>query len=210
MTSPCVVRASKWDVRWTLLALVLAAVPAARLTARQAPPVNPDAKTIADFQARLKTYLEMHDKLESTLPKLPDKATPQEMDKHQRLFGPLIQKARGGSKQGELFTPDMQAFIRQITRKAFSGRDGKQMISSIMDENPVGLKISINGRYPDEVPLSTMPPDLLAALPKLPPEFEFRFVGDRFILLDKHAHLIVDWVENVLPVKAASQEAVER
>jgi len=122
----------------------------------------------------------------------------------------MIQKARAGAKQGDLFTPDMQAFIRQITRKTFSGRDGKQMIASIMDENPVGIKISVNGRYPDEVPLSTMPPDLLAALPKLPPEFEFRFVGDRLILLDKHAHLIVDWVENVLPVKAAPQESAAR
>ena len=210
MTPPCVIRASNWDVRWTLLALVLAAAPAVGLAAWQAPPVNPDAKTIADFQARLKTYLDQHDKLESTLPKLPDKATPQEMDRHQRVFGPMIQKARAGAKQGDLFTPDMQAFIRQITRKTFSGRDGKQMIASIMDENPVGIKISVNGRYPDEVPLSTMPPDLLAALPKLPPEFEFRFVGDRLILLDKHAHLIVDWVENVLPVKAAPQESAAR
>jgi hypothetical protein len=78
------------------------------------------------------------------------------------------------------------------------------MIGSIMDENPVGLKITVNMRYPDQVPLSTMPPDLLAALPKLPEEFEFRFVGDRFILLDKHAHLIVDFVDNVLPIKDRS------
>ena len=39
------------------------------------------------------------------------------------------------------------------------------MIGSIMDENPVGIKVTVNMRYPDEVPLSTMPPDLLAALP---------------------------------------------
>ena len=210
MPLPCVVRTPNWVIRWTLLALVLATASAAGLAASQTPPVNPDAKVLAEFQARLKTYLELHDKLESTLPKLPDKATPKEMDAHQRVFGPLVQKSRAGAKQGEIFTPDMQAFVRRVTRKAFSGPDGKQMISSIMDENPVGIKISINGRYPDEVPLSTMPPDLLAALPKLPPEFAFRFVGDRFILLDQHAHLIVDWVDNVLPTKAAPQEAATR
>ena len=49
-------------------------------------------------------------------------------------------------------------------------------------------------------------PDLLAALPKLPTEFEYRFVGDRLILLDKHAHLIVDWVDNVLPIKPQEAE----
>lgn len=201
MTTRYVARFLNCGVHGTLLALVVAAGWPASLSARQTAPVNPDAKTIADFQARLKTYLDLHDKLESTLPKLPDKATPQEMDKHQRLFGPLVQKSRAGAKQGDVFTPDMQAFVRRITRKAFSGPDGKQMISSIMDENPVGIKITVNGRYPDEVPLSTMPPDLLAALPKLPAEFEFRFVGDRLILFDKHAHLIVDWVDNVLPIK---------
>ena len=54
-----------------------------------------------------------------------------------------------------------------------------------------------------------MPPDLLAALPKLPEEFEFRFVGDRLILLDKHAHLVVDYVDNVLPIKGGDVAAEE-
>jgi hypothetical protein len=202
----------------TLLALAIAAAATGVLAAQttkpivkeHAPVTGPDAKTVADFQARIKTYLELHDKYEGTLAKLPDKATPQQLDAHQRLFGPLIQKARAGAKQGEIFTPDMQEFVRRVTRKAFSGPDGKQMISSIMDENPVGIKITVNGRYPDVVPLSTMPPDLLAALPTIPAEFEFRFVGDRLILFDKHAHLIVDWVDNVLPIKPKLPGAVER
>jgi hypothetical protein len=202
----------------TLLALAIAAAATGVLAAQttkpivkeHAPVTGPDAKTVADFQARIKTYLELHDKYEGTIAKLPDKATPQQLDAHQRLFGPLIQKARAGAKQGEIFTPDMQEFVRRVTRKAFSGPDGKQMISSIMDENPVGIKITVNGRYPDVVPLSTMPPDLLAALPTIPAEFEFRFVGDRLILFDKHAHLIVDWVDNVLPIKPKLPGAVER
>jgi hypothetical protein len=172
-----------------------------------AQPVNPEAKAIADFNTRIKQYLELHDKFESTLPKLPDNASPAEMDKHQRLFGPLVQKARGSARRGDIFAPDMEAFIRRVTRRAFSGRDGKQMVASIMDENPVGIRIVVNMRYPDEVPLSTMPPDLLAALPKLPEELEYRFVGDRLILLDKHAHLIADYVDNVLPIKDAADRA---
>lgn len=205
MTTRYVGRVSICVAAGTLLALVVTGFWPVGVAARQTQ-VNPDAKTIEDFQARIKAYLELHDKFESTLPKLPDKATPQQLDAHQRLFGPLIQKARGSSKQGEIFTPDMQALVRRITRKSFSGLDGKQMVSSILDENPVGLKITVNGRYPDNVPLSTMPPDLLAALPKLPTEFEYRFVGDRLILLDKHAHLIVDWVDNVLPIKPQEAE----
>jgi hypothetical protein len=40
---------------------------------------------------------------------------------------------------------------------------------------------------------------VLAALPKLPEEVEYRFVGDRLILLDAHGHIIVDYIEDALP-----------
>jgi hypothetical protein len=43
-----------------------------------------------------------------------------------------------------------------------------------------------------------MPPQVLAALPKLPQELEYRFVGARLILLDTHADIILDFVEGVL------------
>ena len=76
---------------------------------------------------------------------------------------------------------------------------GAALRAGIMDENPVGLKLAVNQRYPDEVPLSTMPPELLEELPKLPEELEYRFVGDRLIVMDVHAHLIVDFMPQALP-----------
>ena len=57
----------------------------------------------------------------------------------------------------------------------------------------------VNKRYPDTVPLSTMPPEVLQTLPKLSEDMEYRFIGDRLILLDTHAHLIVDYIDDVLP-----------
>jgi hypothetical protein len=61
------------------------------------------------------------------------------------------------------------------------------------------VKLAVNGRYPDEVPMSTMPPQVLAVLPKLPVEIEYRFVGDRLILLDVHAHIVMDYIDRALP-----------
>ncbi len=57
----------------------------------------------------------------------------------------------------------------------------------------------VNGRYPDAVPLSTMPPEVLKNLPPIPKEVEYRFVGDTLILLDPDAHIIVDFVARALP-----------
>ena len=48
-----------------------------------------------------------------------------------------------------------------------------------MDENPGRLQLQVNARYPESVPVSTVPPQVLQALPKLPEELEYRFIGDR-------------------------------
>jgi hypothetical protein len=50
------------------------------------------------------------------------------------------------------------------------------------------------------MPLTTVPPQVLAALPRLPDEqIEFRFLSTRLILLDTRANMIVDYMERALP-----------
>jgi hypothetical protein len=83
--------------------------------------------------------------------------------------------------------------------KVFGGPGGAALRASIMDENPGTLKLAVNDPYPDSVPLSTVPPQVLQGLPKLPEQLEFRFIGNRLILMDLHAHLIVDLIDNALP-----------
>ncbi|MBA2604621.1 MAG: hypothetical protein H0U94_13625, partial [Acidobacteria bacterium] len=82
---------------------------------------------------------------------------------------------------------------------ALSGPGGAEVKASIMDENPQGVRFRVNERYPDTVPFASMPPQVLSMLPKLPLELEYRFIGERLILLDVHAHLIVDFIDNALP-----------
>jgi hypothetical protein len=49
------------------------------------------------------------------------------------------------------------------------------------------------------VPLSSVPPQVLQTLPKLTEDMEYRFIGDRLILLDTHAHVVADFIEDALP-----------
>lgn len=161
--------------------------------------VNADARALADFEARVKQYLALHNKLEDTLPKLSKESTPEQIEKNQRALGRLIADARRGAKQGDFFTREIRAVIRRLLARVFGGADGRQLRASIMDENPGPIKLEVNGRYPDTIPLSTMPPQVLEALPKLPEELEFRFIGDRLILMDVHAHIILDIIEDALP-----------
>ncbi len=159
----------------------------------------PDGAVVAEFNRRIKDYMALQSELESTLKDLPNKASPREIDANQRALGALIAKARPDAKVGDVFSADMQAFVRGVIRHVLQGPDGARLKASIQDENPQDTKIEVNGRYPDTVPLSTMPPDVLTALPQLPEELEYRFVGDRLILLDTKAHIIVDYVADVFP-----------
>jgi hypothetical protein len=173
---------------------------AAPPTQRVVGPLSPaDSAALATMNDRLKQYTDLHIKLEKSLPKLPDDATPQQIDKNQRIFEHLMRKTRATAKQGEIFTAEAQPVIKRLMANVFGGDEGKQLKASIMDENPAGMKLVVNERYPDTVPLSTIPPQILQTLPKLTEDLEYRFVGNDLILLDTHAHTIADFVPNAFP-----------
>jgi hypothetical protein len=160
---------------------------------------NPDAKAVAAFTERVKAYVALHQKLEASAPSRPKEATPRQIDQAQRSLAALLQSARADAKQGDLFTPEMTAFVTGLLKRVFAGTQGRQLRESIMDENVVAMRLKVNQLYPDALPLSTMPPQVLEALPRMPEELEYRFIGDHLILLDPHAHIIADFIPNALP-----------
>ncbi|HEX5070358.1 MAG TPA: hypothetical protein VFV78_09105 [Vicinamibacterales bacterium] len=155
---------------------------------------SPEGSVVEEFNRRVDQYVKLREQLDGTLDKLSNQATPEQIDTHQRALLALIAKARVDVKQGDIFVPGMQTFAQGLVRRVLKGPDGPKLKESLMDENPMGIKLAVNDRYPDKVPLATMPADVLAALPRLPDNLEYRFVGNRLILLDTRAHLIVDFV----------------
>jgi hypothetical protein len=188
-------------------ALVLAAmtsVSAVALASQEPPPpgprVNVDAKAIADFQEEVGEYLKLQRKLAGGLDAPPKDATPAQIDSYQRALGKLIQQARRDDKQGDVFEREVRAVIRKLLAGVFSGPAGKKMKLAVMEENPgQAVKLTVNGRYPDTIPLSNMPPQVLSALPQLPRELEYRFIGRTLILFDTVAHIIVDYITEAVP-----------
>jgi hypothetical protein len=161
-----------------------------------------DAKALATMNDRLGAYIDLHKKVEATLPRLPDSATPKQIDTNQRLFERRMREARKNAKPGDIFTPEARPVIIRLLAAVFEGPRGQELKASIMDENPKDLARVVNARYPDTVPLSTMPPKVLQTMPKLSEDLEYRFIGDDLILLDTHAHIVVDLIEDALPKKA--------
>ena len=164
-------------------------------------PANSDARVIADFMTRVDAYTAIHLEAERAAPKLAREATPQQIDQTQRAMAARILAARAGAKRGDIFTPEMTTLVKRVLIDVLSGSGGSRRRSSIMDDNVKFIPLKANQRYPDDVPLTTMPPGLLKALPELPEEMEYRFVGAQLILFDQHAHIIPDFIPDALPGK---------
>ena len=160
--------------------------------------VNADAKAMSDFQARVKAYLDVRNQIAGKVAKIPDQATPQEIDKRQRALGAAVIAARPKAQIGDIFGADFSAFVKRQFAPVFKGPEGAKIRASIFEE-PHPAVPAVNARYPDAVPLSTMPPDVLKVLPKLEMGLEYRFIGYHLILLDVDAHLIADLIPNAMP-----------
>jgi hypothetical protein len=178
--------------------LVLPAVAAGQ---GPSPAPGKDAPVVADFVTRVNAYVTVHLLAERAAPKLPEEATPQQIDQTQRAMASRILAARAGAKRGDIFTPEMAALVRRVLLEVLSGPEGARRRASIMDDNVKFLPLTANQRYPDDVPLTTMPPGLLMALPELPEEMEYRFIGPHLVLFDQHAHIIPDFIPDALPRK---------
>jgi hypothetical protein len=165
-------------------------------------PVNADAQIQVDFDKRVKEYVALHQKLEATLPPLPSQGTRDQIDQHSHALASLLQRARPRARQGDFFPKNTRALFRRLLARTLAGAEGAKVVAAIMEDNPGPLKLLINGRYPDTAPRSTVPAQVLQNLPKLPEEIEYRFLGRRLILVDGHAQLVLDYIDDALPKHA--------
>ena len=165
--------------------------------------VNPDAGLLADFNKRIDDYVKLRDGAEKSVTPLKDKSTPEEIVAHEKALGAQVRALRQNAKRGDFFTPATEAALRRQMNPTVKGADGAENKKIIKDDAPQPHEISfkVNAAYPKDVPLSTVPPDVLQSLPALPKDkhLEFRFAGKHMLLYDAQANLILDFMLNALP-----------
>jgi hypothetical protein len=143
---------------------------------------------LADFSARVSAYAELRSELRKGLPVL-TVDDPAQVRRAVHALAASVRAARADAKRGDIFTP---AISREF-RKALSQMDDSTW-ADLADDNPGEFSKRINGSYPETKPFSTVPPNILAVLPRLPDDLEYRFLGRHLILLDTSASVIVDWI----------------
>jgi hypothetical protein len=162
----------------------------------QAPAVDPDAQLLANFNTRLKTYVDMRKQADDTVPAQKKTNDPAEIRAAEQGLAERIRAARASAKAGDIFTPEIAATFRRLLHPEVSEPETR---AAIKDDNPGTVPFKVNEDYPEKTTLSTVPPNVLEALPKLPEGIEYRFVGKHLILRDARANLIIDYVPNVIP-----------
>jgi len=157
---------------------------------------------LKDFQARILAYVALNKKANGTVPSVPKNVTdPTIIAQHEQQLARAIRALRPNAKQGEIFTPAAQKTIAGIIKTRLDSNARTTILGEgnpKSSESSTPINLAVNATYPPSASVSTMPPSLLMALPTLPPEVEFRFVGHSLILRDVKANMIVDVMPNAI------------
>jgi len=211
-------RCRRAAVTAALAALALAAPACVKRSSRVAVPpqtVRMDSEVLEEFLEEIVEYVKLHRKITERIPPPAPTWSAQQIADRQKQLTVAIQNARRDKKQGNIFKPEVAAAFRNVLKREFAGPDGRAMLHEIHSGNPKtegvpqqrnpqsepkkSFPLRVNAYYPDDAPLSSVPPSLLLHVPALPEEVRYRFVGRHLILRDTDANVILDFLMDVVP-----------
>lgn len=158
-----------------------------------------DEAALTTFRAAVAGYLELRKKVSTELP--PMKVTPRasEINAASDALARAVQRGRRNARQGSFFTPAVGVVIRRQLERALGSTDRASVLALINEEPTTVKRPTIHMRFPSGGVLASSPAVLLQALPPLPKELEYRFIGRILILRDVEAALILDYLSPALP-----------
>lgn len=165
---------------------------------RQAPPSTEESLATQLFEERVTAYVTLHRLLEGPLPPLQPTMNMDDVRASTRFLATRIVLARQDAQRGDIITPDVARMFRRRIATCLSPEEWEAVLAEIARDEagvPVpAVPLRVNMTWPERVSFGFVPPQLLAALPPLPPELQYRIIGRSLVLWDHHANLIVDFM----------------
>ena len=165
-----------------------------------AAPSNPDSAIVEDFNARLDNYVKKQRALLKDSPVAED-ATPAQIKARQDTLAAELRVIRKNAKQGDIFTPQVAELFKRLMSPEVKGPDAKETKQALSEEDGETAKVNlvVNASWPASEPLTTTPANILANLPQLPMDVEYRISNKRHLVLrDVDANIIVDFIYNAI------------
>ena len=169
-------------------------------------PSTLEERTLHDFDQRIDRYVRLHRRLERDLPPEHLFGDFEDMPVAVDTLHNAMVDARPNATVGTFFTPAVAELLTTRLERAL--RAGGQTPAEAMIAMNLGHRerireAEVNGRIPPGRQVRVWPAPLLAVLPALPEELEYRFIGGDLVLVDVHADLIVDILKDALPMPDA-------
>jgi hypothetical protein len=179
--------------------VTLGAAPVHAAASQAAGAAAAEPAPIKEFHDAVASYMALRGSLrrEVSGPKK-DSTSTQINDASNALAG-AIQRARATAQVGAIFTEPVATIIKRRIADAVRTEKLGRVLADIDDETTVTSAPKVHLRLPVSEQLATMPPSLLAVLPPLPKELEYRILGRNLILRDVDASLVLDYIPGAVP-----------
>ena len=170
-------------------------------SAAGAQPVHFESEEVRQFVAATREYAWMHRRLEWAMGPLEVNADIDRIHRAVVQLADAIRAERKDAKPGDLLTPALAVQLRQRIAAALAAHDyapaDVRAAEATDGTDPSLARLVINGPFPWGY-ASAMFRCVIEALPELPPELQYRIVGDTLVLVDVHASLVVDLMPSAL------------
>ena len=185
-----------------LLASVVAFLLMALMTAAaNAQSREPEIQAIAAFENAAQDYALMHRRLEQQIGSIEFGTPVPEINRIIHELVAAIRAERADAKQGDFFTPPVGHVLRtRINDALLEHGDTPSDVRTAGRVDGVDyerVRLQVNDTFPWILAVAMLP-CVIEALPALPPELQYRIVGDDLVLVDVHAILILDILPHAL------------
>jgi hypothetical protein len=174
----------------------------------QVPPLPPPDQTAPmveelvatqGFEERINQYVALHRLLELPLARLQPTLDMSRIHASMQALTLRIRVVRTNAQQGDLITPAVARMFRRRIATCLPAAEWAAILAANAEDEegvPAGPPpaLHVNMEWPEQVPFGFVPPQMLAALPRLPAELQYRIIGNALVLWDHHANLIVDFL----------------
>jgi hypothetical protein len=197
------------STRWPMVLAILVLTAGTGMMG-QVPPLSPPDQTVPmleeivatqAFEERATQYVLLHRILELPLARLRPTLDMSRIQASMQALALRIRVVRADAQQGDLITPDVARMFRRRIATCLPADEWAAILSGNAEEEeeegvPAGPlpALHVNMEWPEQVPFGFVPPQMLAALPRLPAELQYRMIGNALVLWDYHANLIVDFL----------------
>ena len=171
------------------------------VTAQSASTTAGEDRELAGFRAAVDGYVALRTRIRREVPPLRVTPSAKEIADRSDALARAVTRARQNAAQGQFFNASAAGAIRGTLAAALAAGD-EPGIRALLDEDMTSFdSVRVHARYPVGFVLASTPPTLLHALPPLPPQLEYRFIGRALILRDIEAALIIDYLPDALPAR---------